>query len=240
MKLSFILSLIFFCSALSAREINSREDLERLQGFDQHQTKKREFGRDRFSGRGEYEKENAAWNKLKDDNLAAYKKSKGQETLDMEDYGPLFKLNTEEQKKYRSELELERQKFLAERARLRKESSAQLNLSEEEELELYSRRPRVDWQARNFFDLKKKIGISKRPESARTQRGDGFIPPEFNQPPPPPPPPGAPPEFNNDFVPPPPPPPPFDESGFDPPPPPPAGYDESIPPPPPPLFEEDF
>lgn len=241
-----VLSSSLALSARAQRVVDTVEDRIRLEGWDEHQRWLKQFEKQRLSDQGDLADFEKKWQKLKDQNLAEYRKEKEQLKKSRDESGAEYlkdqALKKKEEDTFRAQLE----QFLEIRRQVRAKSRSTVKLTEEEELGLLDNPERFEWSKRNLLDSKgsaaKKSGSSSGSRGRSTSPAFPPIPNEFNTPPPPPPPPGVPPpDFELD-VPPPPPPPPVPEftenfGGDIPPPPPPGAFDDQVPPP---LFEEDF
>lgn len=244
------LLIVFVVSALMggrdlawAREVDSREDLLRLQGWDEHQKRMREFDRQRLTDRDDVAKRRDAWEREKRDDLVEYRAWKKKQTAALDESGPEYReyLKAEAAEARRRE-EL-REDFIEKRNDIRRKFSATVDVTEKQELGIAEDPERVDWHKRDLLSPKGRASGSRAGGSGNSRpsftppsnRGNDFIPPEFDTPPPPPPTTPPPPDFFEPDIPPPPPPPPPDE-GFDVPPPPPA-IEEGAPPP---IFDDEF
>lgn len=196
-------------------------DLERLSGFAEHKKEIADFDKERESGYQDKVKEQEEWDEAYRQAILEHRTLRKAE-ISSEDI-TAFREDLAEKKKWDEEMDLARKELVAERNLLRKNPLSR-SLSEEEELDIFSGRPRYLHKKRKLFS-----------STGSASGGGSFSPgrPSFpgadNLPPPP------------DF-PPPPPPPAYDESDFPPPPPPPmmgdGGYDDFPPPPPPPSFDD--
>lgn len=232
-----MLSLIF-CFILSAeaqyRDVTP-EDIERLSGFAEHHRFNKEFDKGREAGFKEYLKELEAWEKQR--KAAALEEQKRRKEKGPSEDIQAYRAHLAREKEWLVELEQGRKQLVSEKAKLRRNPLVR-QMTEEEELDVYLKRPRFDYKKRSLFSS----GGSVSRSSPRSRPSTNY---DRNDIPPPPPPPPPPPSFE-DY---PPPPPPTFEPGMEefPPPPPPPTFDDfggsgegDFPPPPPPPPPEDF
>lgn len=231
--------MLFAAEGEEKRVVNSKQERERLLGWDKHQKEKKTLDKERLSDVKKVEEKREGFRKEQERDLVEYRKEKVRKKAKMDDSGKLYKENLKEKVDAYLEREKIREKYVDERSRQRKLGRSTVNLTENEELGLVEKRGRVDWDKRDVLAEKDK-GSKSVPAPAPSRgfsppspgRGNSdFIPPEFDSPPPPPPGMVPPPEFFEPDMPPggepfdlPPPPLPLDEGGV----------------PPPPIFEDEF
>lgn len=210
------------CTELSAREVDSLANEERILGYQGHLDTQDQLEKKRLSDLHQLKEWRAAWNDLQKKSLEKYKidKSKQEETLDetSSEYhehikGKLHNLQISE---------WARSQYVEKRNINRIKNRKQVLLTEEVELQLVPDPERVDWKKRKLF------GSKSTASAGRPSSGGG----DFAPPPPPSssfPPSASPPEFYESMDDIPPPPPPVEPGLFD---------DGAPPPPPPPLFDD--
>lgn len=217
-----------------ARDVNSKEDLERLRGFGPHVKQIRDYDKDRLSDVDEVHRERREWEKRKLIELEEHKRERAKLKARLGESSPEYREDLREKREDQLRLDKARRDRVQERDARRREERATITLSEERELGIDREPPRVDWKKRKLF-AGPAGGASGSGSSGGAGRfsgspggSQGSAPPsEFmgNIPPPPPP------DFYEAEPPPPPPPPPMmGEPGF-----PGGNFDEPIPPP---VFDE--
>lgn len=228
MRHAWVLMILLLASGpIGARQVNSKEDLERLRGFGAHLQLDRDLERERLSDVGDIRKERTLWERQKNLALREHMVQRARLKAKLDESSPEFREDLTEKKQAKRELDQARRNFVRERDQRRREERATIALTEERELSLDKDPTRVDWKKRRFFTV---AGGSPGSGSGGNSGGGGRFsgsaggalgevpPPEFtgNIPPPPPP------DFYDAE--PPPPPPPMD-GAF------PGGFDDPIPPP---------
>lgn len=220
-----------------ARVVDSKDDRERLLGWDEHVQEQKELDRERLTDVEAAKKDRAAWEKTQQKSLAEHKVQKSKQRASFSDSGPEYLDDLKHKKQQEREFEKRRADYVEKRRIEREKSRAVVQLSEMKELGLEKNPDRVDWAKRDVLSEKSKnktpsVGSSRPNSGGRDgSRGNSdYIPPEFDAPPPPT---AAPPEFFEPDMPPPPPPLPPD------------GNDGNINPPsedgaPPPVFDDEF
>lgn len=213
------IGLFLTLSWAEARVVRSTQDLERLRGFGSDLRLKRDLETERMSDVDEIKKNEAIWEKKKNDALKEYQAARAHLKARLDETSPEYREDLSEKMKAAKELEMERREYVDERERRQREERATITLTEERELGIDKDDSRVEWSKRKFFS---KAGTSFSGSGGRFSDSPGgsageMPPPEFMNAPPPPPPP----DFYEE--PPIPPPPPFDDGAI---------------PPPPPVFDE--
>ena len=203
------------------------EDVQRLSGFAEHKKMNADFDKAREAGFSDYLDEKDSEDRIQ------YRNTNEQQALPKEkrpgDDVVLYKKDLEERREWEKSQDFARRQQVKDNKALMAHPLLR-SVSEEEELDLISKRPRFDYKKRTLYNSHGSISAPNSPTGRRIKESGGFTlpsPPSAPQNPsyddfPPPPPP----MFGNensgqeDF--PPPPPPPFDdfESDFPPPPPP--------------------
>lgn len=219
-----VLCFLIF-SAQAERAIVTPEDVQRLSGFAEHKKMNADFDKNREAGFEDYLNEKDAEAKIQ------YRNTKEQQAMPKEkspgDNIVLYKKDLEERKEWEKNQALMRLQQVKENKALMAHPLFR-SISEEEELDLNSKRPRFDYKKRMLYSSKGSI-IPPSPTGRRIKESGPFNSPS---------PPSVPSGPNYDDFPPPPPPMFGNEGGQEdfPPPPPPAfdDFDNDFPPPPPP------
>lgn len=225
--LSLIWILIF--SAAAERAIVTPEDVERLSGFAEHKKRNADYDKEREAGFLEYLNEKDKEAKI------YYRQTKEQQALPKQtspgDSAVLYKKDLEERGQWEKNQALARKQLVKENQILLANPLVR-SISEEEELDIISKRPRFEHNKRSSYNSRAKVSGNPPTPPPRSRikapTDGGFQAPDTPSFPPPP--------SYEDF---PPPPPPFYENEMgqgDFPPPPPAfdEFDADFPPPPPP------
>ncbi len=221
---------LFIFSAHAERALVTPEDVQRLSGFAEHKKSNADFDKNREAGFENYLNEKEAEAKIH------YRNTKEQQLMPKEkspgDNIALYKKDLAEREEWEKSQALARKQLVKENKALMANPLFR-SISEEEELDLISQRPRFDYKKRTLYSSKG--SITPASPSGRRMKESG----SYNSPSPPSAPPGP---TYDDF--PPPPPPMFGNEGGqdDFPPPPPAfdDFDNDFPPPPPPPPPMDF
>lgn len=230
--------LVFFIFASHAQSDVTPMDIERLSGFAEHKKFNKDFDKEREAGLRDWLLEQEDWEKQRK------KAIKEQQSLakvpNPAQSKKAYQEHLDEQKVWMFEQDVARKEVVAEKNKLRQNPLVR-NISEEDELDILSKRPRYEIRKRALYSSR---GTRSRGAEAPSRptfndwgnQGDqggssNFIPP---------PPPAI---FPEEDFPPPPPPPMLGEEDFPPPPPPPMFDDldgaDFPPPPPPPMPGED-
>lgn len=218
-------------------EVPQLSEAQRLSSFARHQREKDSFDRERERGLTEYLESIERHNLLRERALDDYKKEK--RFTSPAEFGPEYEQDLVSKRRFQAQYEdAEKSEVARLSIERRRHQQARKILSEEEELDIYSHRPRYPHDKRALYGAKPKWGdpskkfgsstgstpsYSSPYDSGRASGGESYTPP----PPPPPLPMDSGSPFD-DFPPPPPPPMPMD-GGF-----------EDFPPPPPPPPMDDF
>lgn len=236
------LFLSFFApngSLAGESEIPQLSEAERLSSFSIHQRNKESFDRERERGLSEYLESIEKHNLLRERALEEYRKEK--KITSPAEFGPEYEQDLVNKRRFQAQY---KDAESSEVARLsverRKRAVARKILSEEEELDVYSHRPRYAQNKRALYGAKPKwgdpskkfgsssgtsTGVGSPFDSGRASGGESYTPPApppalpmdsgspFDDFPPPPPPP-LPMDGGFEDFPPPPPPPPMDDFGF--------------------------
>lgn len=219
------LLIMIFCLPLFAQDVSELSTAVQLnkarkKGYFQHHLNNKKLDVDREQGMGAYNEEIQKWNDKQFEALLEYRKQKKRDKPAAEntvEYRAFIKdkmLNDEDYEKFR-------QKYVKQRRLIQAQSVD--DLSDEEELQIYSKRPRYENKKRVLYGAKSKFGVGTMPKSGGNDSfNDGYAPaPPSNDFAPPP----MDQSFSGDFPPPPPPPmPPMDDFGGDFPPPPPPDF----------------
>ena len=228
--IGLIFSFILISLHAPARDVNSKEDLERLRGFGSQLRQQRDYEKERLSDVEDVHKQRQAWERRKLEELEAYKREHAKLKARLGEASAEYREDLKEKREDQLRLDKARRDQVQERDARRREERATITLSEERELGIDRDSPRVDWKKRKFFaGTGTGTGGSGGGRFSGSPGGStGSAPPqEFmgtNIPAPPPP------DFYEAEPPPPPPPPPMEPGmGY------PGAFDEPIPPP---VFDE--
>lgn len=224
---------------VSDSDYEDLEDLDftRRSGFYSHQSEQKKFDKSREAGLSEWVDEQERLARQREKLEAQYRNSK--KPLVTNEEGPEYQTFLAEQRKQAEQYEASRSREAAQQSAFkRRRAQKHLALTEEEELDVFMKRPKYDTRKRVLYGAKSKLGKSGSQIGGAggldsSKPGDNFSssPLPFNQ------------DFGDNFTP--PIPPTFSDAGFGdipppPPPPPPAfpdsfdgGAGEFIPPPPP-------
>ena len=212
---------LFIASSALAREVNSKEDLERLRGFQDQISKEDQLERERLSDVDQVKRAAAAVEKQRHDALSEYRVEKAKQKARLDESSPEYKEDLKAKTSSLDQHDKERREYIKVRDASRREQHATVTLTEEHELGIDQDPPRVEWKKRGFFA---KAGSGKGMGGSHSGDSGGSRTPEPSAPMTPPPPP---PDFyESEPPPPPPPPPPMFDPGI-----PQGGFDELMPPP---------
>jgi hypothetical protein len=223
--LSLIWMILF--SAQAQRVQVTPEDIERLSGFAEHKKENEDFDKKREAGFRDYLKEQESWDKTQREAVKEQRETRKKE-VSVSNNVKLYLEDLDQKKEYDLKQDEARRQFVAEKRKLLMHPLVR-SISEEEELDIPSKRPRFDYRKRTLYSSKGSI-VPQTPSSSRRRGNLPSAPPS-----------SAPPMGGFDEFPPPPPPPMFGDGGnmedFPPPPPPPQDFndfEDGFPPPPPP------
>jgi len=216
-------------------------DESRLRGFAEHQKENKQFDKAREAGEMGWLEQQEQWDEMRRKEGDAYKKNRKAEA--MPDDGPVAKADDAEKAEFRRKQEIEREKYIAQKAKDKKTIADTAGLpTQAQELGLDEERPRYDYRKRASFGGKSQWKGSTASSGGSSSGRGGFgggsslpAPPTFD-------------DIDGGYV----PAPNMDDFGDipPPPPPPPPMYDNDLgggtgggdfipPPPPPPNFGDD-
>lgn len=203
--------------AIFRTDIEVFTDEERLEGFAEHNRKKKKISDEREEHSGEIKQAREVWKKKLDDAVADYKAWKARQKEALDETSEEYVDDLRSKRRFDKELDEAQKEYVAERNRKRAQKKITIKLSEEKEYGLDENPERVEFRKRElyFADRRKKDKnkIGGGSSGASGSVDFGTPPPDFNPPLSQPP---APEFFEPDI-------------------PPPPEFDEAIPPP---IFED--
>jgi len=199
MRRAVFFVILAIALSVKAREVDSKEDIERLSGFAQHQADQKKFEKERLSDLHQVRASEKAWGHQRDETLIEYQREKKKQQATLADTSHEYREDLREKLQFIDQEIKSRREYVQKRDQVRHEEKTEIHLTEAQELGLDPSPDRVDWKRRHFFAetgkaLGGKAGGGASPSTENFSGGAGRPsgvppppPPEFYESEPPPP-----------------------------------------------------